>query len=116
VVRQANRFTLDPGREGALAEVVRVVQQEANPLQEQLLLLLERDIGATFEVAYHERIVGLEEDLESVELIAAIRIERTSTVALLLQRESDDGTSFVLLERSPAGRWRLQWRSAPARC
>jgi hypothetical protein len=117
VVRQANRFRLD-GREAVVAEVVRVVTQEANPLQEQLILVLETD-SASDRVspapAFAARRIGLEEALESVELASVLRF-RNGTWALLLHREVGEGTRLELLERQKPGLWTLRWRSAYAGC
>jgi hypothetical protein len=118
VVRQANRFRIDPGREGILAEVVRVVTQEANPLQEQLLLILEADsagIRSALAPAFARRQIGLEEALESVELTAVVRF-RNGTWSVLLHRELGEGSRFELLTRERPGRWILRWRSAYAGC
>ena len=118
VVRQANRFRLDDGREAVLAEVVRVVTQEANPLQEQLLLILEADTAsqrATLTPAFAHREIGLEEALASIELTGVLRL-RDGTWTLLLHRELGEGSRFELLERARPGRWTLRWRSAYAGC
>jgi hypothetical protein len=117
VVRQANRFRNDDGRYVVLAEVVRVVTQEANPLQEQLLLVLEEQSGkpGSLTVAYSERRIGLEENLESVDLTSVLRF-RSGTWALLVRREVGDGARFVLFERRSPDRWILRWRSAYAGC
>ena len=118
VVRQANRFRLDDGQDAVLAEVVRVVTQEANPLQEQLLLVLESDSGSArpvYTLAYSARQIGLEEAIESIELVSVLRL-RDGTWGLLLHREVGEGSRFELLERERPGAWRLRWRSAYAGC
>jgi len=118
VVRQANRFRLDDAREAVLAEVVRAVAQEANPLHEQLLLMVEQPLGrpgSGLVVTYSERDIGLEETLESIDLLGVLRF-RNGTWAVLLHREVGDGSRFVLLEKSSPERWRVRWRSAYAGC
>ena len=117
VVRQANGVRLD-GTLVILAEVVRTVQQEANPLHEQLVLVLERSAGAdsAFVERYHERSIGPEEHAASIELIAGFRVTRTAVPALLLRRDSEEGMSFVLLERRASGAWYSRWTSALAAC
>jgi hypothetical protein len=118
IVRQASRFRLDDGREAVLAEVARVVTQEANPLQEQLLLVLEADTAggrAALAAVFAQRQIGLEEALESVELTSVLRF-RDGTWSLLLHREFGEGSRFELLERAGQGRWTVRWRSAYAGC
>jgi hypothetical protein len=117
IVRQANRFRLDDGREAVLAEIVRVVTQEANPQQEQLIVMLEGETAerSGFSPAYATRQIGLEEALESVELLGVVRL-RNGTWAVVLHREVGEGSRFELLEREGPGRWRLRWRSAYAGC
>jgi hypothetical protein len=117
VVRQANRFHLADGRQLVFAEVVRVVNQEANPLQEELMLVVETEPGSRDDVviAYSDRQIGLEEAVESVALLSAFRL-RDGTWSLLVQRELRDGARLVLLERSSPGRWVVRWRSAFSGC
>lgn len=116
VIRQANR--IGPDHQFVFAEVARTVQQEANPLLEQLVLVLEStgDARDPLRTVYHQRTITLEEHMESVELVAALRITATGVPALLLRRESEQGTTFVLLERGGDGSWYQRWRSPPATC
>lgn len=118
VVRQANRFTLDDGTQVILAEVIRTVNQEANPLQEELILILEGNVGKSdteMSIAYSERRVGLEEALESLELVSVLRF-RNGTWALLARRDIGDGFLYALFERRQPQHWVLRWRSAYAGC
>jgi hypothetical protein len=118
VVRQANIFRLPTGQPVVLAEVLRLVNQEANPEQEQLVLVLEPDkdiTAASFTVGYAERSIGLEETLASVDLISPIVLQ-SGTAALLVRREVGDGSRLILLERLSPGRWAVRWRSAYAGC
>ena len=118
VVRQANRFTLDDGTQVILAEVIRTVNQEANPLQEELVLILESSAGPSdteMAVAFSERRVGLEEALESLELIAVLRF-RNGTWATLVRRDLGDEFLFALFARREPQHWVLRWRSASAGC
>lgn len=117
VVRQANRIVFGE-HEVLVAEVLRSVQQEANPQQEQLLLVLERadSLEGGYAPRYHERTIALEEAIESVEVLAGLRPIRAGTPTLLLRRESEDGMSFVLLQRRSNGTWFVRWRSAVASC
>ncbi len=118
IVRQANQFRMADGETGVLAEVARVVNQEANPLQEQLVLVLESrpdDPKHALTVSYAERSVGYEEKLESLELLGVVRFHN-GVMALLLRREIGDGFRLELLEREAPLHWLRRWRSAYAGC
>lgn len=119
IVRQANRFQLSPDHDGILAEVIRTVNQEANPVQEQLLLVLEgewRRPDSTLRVVYRTRAVGLEEDITSIELLVVLRNRRTGIYSLLVRREGTSGWALELIEQATAGRWVLRWKSALSDC
>lgn len=111
IVRQAHRFTID-SLHATLAEVVRMVPQEANPLQEQLVLLTRT--GAA-EPVFSLREVGLEEILTAMELLAVLRLRESGTVALLLRREQEGGYRLQWIEQAGSG-WRLRWQSALDGC
>lgn len=115
VVRQAVRFALDSALFVVVAEVLRSVSQEANPLQEQTLVFLEAAGGdSLLRPVYFERRVGREEDLEGIDVVAALRLPRGA--AILLRRETEAGIAFGLYERSSSGGWQLRWLSATASC
>ena len=78
LVRAAYRFPVAPGVEGVAADVMRVVNQEANPRAEHLLVVLEREAGAKWRPAYVERASGHEETLEVSEVLAAARTRRAT--------------------------------------
>jgi hypothetical protein len=119
VVRTLRRFQPVPGVEALVADVVRKVNQEANPRQEQLFLIAERDSanpGVPPRIAYVDRASGLEEALDAIEVLGAVSLGRDRRATIIISRESQDGTSYALLERSGAVRWRVRWTSAPAGC
>ncbi len=119
IVRQAVRFPLAPGHDGVLAEVVRTVNQEANPLQEQLVLMVDgswRSPDSTMRVTYRVRTAGLEETIPSVEFLAVVRSRRRQVLAIFLRREDANGWVLEMLERIASGHWVLRWRSAPSDC
>lgn len=118
VVRQANRIGI---ADVVFVEVARTVQQEANPLQEQLVMVLERSDEARdprdpYVTRFHRRAITLEEHVAAVELMAAFRVNRTGTLGLLVRRESEEGTTFVLLQPAGDGTWYERWRSPLATC
>jgi len=117
-VRRAYRFPLAAGTEGLVSEVWRTLNQEANPRQEHLLIIAERDSasGGRYDVAYTERAAGGEETLESSELLAIARFAPTRDASILLARYVGDGVLYALLERSGPRRWRLRWSSPYVGC
>jgi hypothetical protein len=117
-VRTAYRFTPAPGVEGVVADVVRTLNQEANPLEEHTLVVGERAAGssAPYRMAYREVTAGSDETLESSDVLAAVAIGSPPHVDLVLAREGYESDAYALLERQPSGNWRLRWTSAHTGC
>lgn len=117
-VRRAYRFPLPNGGMGMIAEVWRILNQEANPKQEHLLLITERDSasGTRGDIVYTERAAGGEETLESSEVLAIARFSPERDVSILLARYVGDGVVYALLERMGNRRWRVRWTSPYAGC
>jgi hypothetical protein len=116
VVRQALRFQLDhPGVTVVVAEVVRSVSQEANPIVEQTLAILEQITADTLlRPAYFERTTGREEELEGIDIVAVLAL--SNGAAVLMRREAEGALAFALYQRLGSGHWQLRWRSASATC
>lgn len=111
------RFEASPGVQAIVAHLIRKVNQEARPQEEQTLLIAERDSGATtgpYRLAYADRTYGLEEELATPEVLAGVRI--AGRVVLIIARDSDDGIAYVMLERGGHGQWKVRWTSAMTRC
>lgn len=111
------RFDAAPGIQAMVAHLIRKVNQEANPQEEQTLLIAERDSGVTtgpYQLVYAERTNGLEETTTTPEVIAGVRIAGRST--LVVARDGEAGVSYVFLERVGARQWRVRWTSALTRC
>jgi hypothetical protein len=117
-VRTAYRFTPAPGIEAVVADVVRTLNQEANPLEEHTLVVGERPAGsnAPYRLAYREVTAGSDETLESSDVLAAVQIGSPPHVDLVLAREGYESNAYALLERQPDGRWKLRWTSAHTGC
>jgi hypothetical protein len=124
-VRDAHQFMLPSGDTVLAAEVVRRLNQEASPQEEHLLIVLERDTvsgpgGAprSYVVAYAERTSGLEDDVESSEMLAAVDLGHPPRQhpAIVIGRDYGDGSSYTLLERVAPRRWRARWNSAYVGC
>lgn len=116
IVRQANRFSSGSDTIVTIYEVVRLVAQEANPLQEQILIVTEEGSSKPVEDVFHEREVATEESMGSIELLAVLRIKATGRVAVLVRRERESGFMLEWIERSARGRWYVRWRSAVDSC
>jgi hypothetical protein len=117
-VQDVRRFQVAPGVQALAAQVIRRVNQEASPLEEQTLLIAERDSGATsgpYRLAYAERSFGTEEDVSSSEVVAAVRIAG-GVPSLVVARDGKDGLSYSLIERTAPRQWRVRWTSGLAKC
>ena len=111
------RFESTQGVQAIVAHLIRKVNQEASPLEEQTLLIAERDSGVTsgpYRLVYADRTHGMEEQLATPEVVAAVRIAARTT--LIVARDSDDGVVYVMLERVGSSQWRVRWTSAVTRC
>ncbi len=111
------RFEAAPGVQAIVAHLIRKVNQEANPQEEQTLLIAERDSGVTtgpYKLAYAERTHGLEETTTTPEVIAAVHIAGRAT--LIVARDGDEGVSYAFMERVRPRQWRIRWTSALTRC
>ncbi|MDQ3949465.1 MAG: hypothetical protein M3282_03885, partial [Gemmatimonadota bacterium] len=129
-VQDVRRFQVAPGVDAIVAQVVRRVHQEANPLEERTLFIAERDSAqqhqhqerraGRYTLVFHERAVGQEETLEGNEVLAALTPRDTPRPMLIVARESEGGVRYVLLERAGGPRssrsWRVKWTSALVRC
>jgi hypothetical protein len=117
-VRTAYRFTPAAGVEAVVADVVRTLNQEANPQEEHTLVVGERPAGtsAPYKLAYREVTAGSDETLESSDVLAAVTIGSPPHVDLVLGREGYESNAYALLERQPNGSWHLRWMSAHTGC
>jgi hypothetical protein len=127
-VQDVRRFRVAPGVDAIVAQVVRRVHQEANPLEERTLLIAERDSvqqleqrrAGRYALVFHERAVGREETLEGSEILAALTPQYTPRHALrpmlVVARESEGGVRYVILERVGQRSWEVKWTSALVRC
>ena len=117
-VRQVRRFRTGDTHV-LIANVTRRINQEANPREEQVLLIAERQgtqPDARYTLTYHERVSGHEEAIESTDVLAVVALAPSGTPAIVLIRDYGDGTAYALIARAPGGDWRLAWNSAYAGC
>ena len=111
------RFAAAPDVDAFVAHLIRHVNQEANPQEEQTLLIAERSKrGAPYRVVYSERSVGREEAVVTPEVLAAVRFGAAGPATLVVARESEAGVVYAFIERAATGTWHVRWRSAPSQC
>ena len=117
-VRQVGRFRTKTGTEVLIANVTRRINQEANPREEQLLLVAERDSqpGSRYAPVYHERVSGQEEAIETTDVLSVVSFGPSEAPAIVLIRDYGDGSAYALLMRGPTGEWHIGWSSAYAGC
>ncbi len=117
-VRTAYRFSPVTGTEAVVADVMRTLNQEANPLEEHTLIVGERAAGSNtpYRLAYREVTAGSDETLESSDVLAAVSIGVPPRIALVLARDGYESNAYALLERQADGSWRLRWTSAHTGC
>jgi len=115
-VRTAYTFRVD-SVDVVVADVVRSVNEEANPRIEHQLIVGERPTGSTstFAVRYSNRTAGSEESTQASELLSVVAIGATKKPAIILGIQYTDGRRLGLLERI-GGEWRASWRSAYTDC
>ncbi len=116
-VRSAYTFRLD-SVDVVIADVVRSVNEEANPRVEHLLLIGERPLGSAgkYNAGYYSRTAGAEETTQTSEVLAAVRLGSSKKPAVIVNMEYDDGRTLGLIERTAPGQWRSVWRSAFTDC
>jgi hypothetical protein len=116
-VRSAYTFRLD-SVDVVIADVVRSVNEEANPRVEYLLLIGERPAGSRgkYDLGYYNRTAGAEESTQATELLAAVQIGPAKRPAVVVNIEYDDGGKLGLIERIGPHEWRATWRSAYTDC
>ena len=115
-VRSAFTFRID-SVDAVIADVVRVVNEEANPQVEHILLIGERPAGngSSYTVRYSNRTAGKEESTPASELMAVLAIGQSKRPAIVIRIEYSEGNRLGLIEKID-GEWRATWRSAYTDC
>ncbi|HEY2850144.1 MAG TPA: hypothetical protein VGI97_09725, partial [Gemmatimonadaceae bacterium] len=118
VVRDAWRFTLPDSTRVAVAIAMRSLNVESNPRAQAVTLIAEPDPSSTsgeWRTVYWERVAGPEDQVEGMDLLAALRLHGT-TPAVALVREGEDGLQVEIVERRSPGTWTIRWTSARLPC
>ena len=116
-VRSAYTFRLD-STDVVIADVVRSVNEEANPRLEHLLIIGEKpaDTPSKYNAGYYSRTAGAEETTQATEVLAVVQIGPSKRPAVVVNIENNDGRRLGLIEREGPGQWRSRWRSAYTDC
>jgi hypothetical protein len=116
VIRGAQRMT-EGVNEAVVAEIVRRVNVEANPREETLLLIAERDgAAAEWRVMYSERASGDELHVERASPLAAVKLGTGALPTVVIERTGADWITYAFIQRQPDGTWRESWESAYSGC
>ena len=100
-----------------IGSVVRKINEEANPREEQLLLVAERaGMGGSYVLAFQSRSAGSEDAVRTNGVLSAIRFIENNKLAIVISFEYDDGGQVALLERVASHEWMITWRSAYTGC
>jgi hypothetical protein len=116
-VRSAYTFALD-SVQVVIADVIRALNEEANPRIEDLFFVGERPASSktNYTVGYFNRVAGAEETIQATEILGVVAIGASRRPAIVVSIESDDGSQLGLIERSAPGEWRATWKSAYTDC
>jgi hypothetical protein len=112
------RVTLPSGKMAVVASLRRQINQEDSPMQERTFIVAESDSLSSdgYSLAYSERSSGLEEVVESHELLAAFSFAPATAVDFLVAHDFGDETSYAILERTAPGKWTMRWTSQRFSC
>lgn len=115
-VRKAYRFSV--GSISVLVgNIVRKINLEANPRDENILLIAERmKTERIYQKVYYKRVAGSEDIVQTSEVLAAVMLMDSGRPFLVLSLEDAEGGRAALLERAGSGVWKITWRSAYTGC
>ena len=101
-----------------VGDIVRKINEEANPREEHLLIIAEPDASdrSHYATAFHSRAAGSEEAVRTSDLLAAIQFLKHKRVGLLVSFEYENGSRIALIEHVATNSWRVTWRSAYTGC
>jgi hypothetical protein len=117
IVQKAYRLSMGDTT-ALIGSIVRKINEEANPREEHLLLIVERsgNSDVPFVVSYQNRSAGAEDAVRTNGILAAVRFVKTNRAAIVLSFEYDDGGQAALLEHVANHAWKITWRSAYTGC
>jgi hypothetical protein len=93
------------------------VNVEANPREETLLLIAERDgVASAWRVVHSERAAGTELQVERTTPLAVVMLGASAVPTLVVERTGADWVTYALIQRHRDGTWRETWESAHSGC
>ena len=116
-VRKAYRFTTGTTT-AIVGDVVRRINEEANPREEHHLLVAERVSPGSggYVTAFYSRAAGAEEAVRTNDILSAVRFVRSERPAIVVSFDYEDGGRVALIERTGNHSWKITWRSAYTGC
>jgi hypothetical protein len=115
-VRKAYRTSFDRSSI-LLGDIVRKINEEANPREEHILLIAERSSNSgQYQTVFESRAAGSEDLVRTSDIIAGVRFVNGGRAAVIVSFEYENGSRVALIERAAPFRWKLAWRSAYAGC
>jgi hypothetical protein len=116
IVRKAYWFDLGSTRV-LVGDVVRKINEEANPREEHILMIAERaSADAGYVTAFHSRVAGSEDVVRTNDILAAVRFINGDTPAVVVSFDYEEGSRVALMQRAGARSWKTTWRSAYTGC
>ncbi len=101
-----------------IGDVVRKINEEANPREEHFLIVAERSSGADgrYTAVFHSRAAGSEEVVRTNEILAVVRFVNGGNTAVIVSFEYENGGRLALIEQTSEKVWKTSWRSAYTGC
>ena len=118
VVRGVWQFQLADSTMVVVAIAMRSLNVESNPRTQAMMLIAEPDRSSgdgRWRTAFSERVVGPEDRVEGMDLLAAFQV-RGGRAAVALAREGDAGLQLEIVERTAPGVWAVRWSSSALPC
>ena len=101
-----------------IGDIVRKINEEANPREEHLLLIAERSLSdpAHYQTVFESRAAGSEDLVRTSDIMAAIRFVNGGRAAVIVSFEYENGSRVAIIERTAPFQWKLTWLSAYSGC
>lgn len=113
-----------PAHNYMVAVLVRRLPQEDRQLEEQFVVIAQQAVAgakvtgasAPWQLVWHERDSGIEEQLTVTDPYALFRVRATGVPAVAFVRESATATRLVVVAADAEGVWRARWERVITPC